>query len=82
MSDVKEKLLENVYEHLDMPSFFNDVLDEILEPALDKIVNDTANPFDNILKNAIYPNLAVKLKEAAKDQWDELMVKNEATLAK
>lgn len=66
------KLLENVKEHLDVPAFVGDLMDEILEPALEKVVSDTGNPFDDILKDAVYPVLSDELKKLIAEKWAEL----------
>lgn len=71
MSVVKH-LVENVHEHIDIPAFFNDMLDEALEPALQKIVEDSSNTIDNIVKGALYPLLAAELKRIVKENWDKL----------
>lgn len=62
------------YENINVPGIFDDVLDEILEPALDKLVKGTETPLDDVLKAAIYPTLAAALKVESKKLWDKLMV--------
>jgi hypothetical protein len=48
-----------------------DLLDKVLEAALDKLVADTANPVDNMLKDALYP----VIKKELITQLDALMAK-------
>jgi len=70
--DIKDKLLDNLHKHMDVPGFLGAVMDDILEPALEKIVNDTSNPFDNILKDAVYPPLEAEIKKRLKEIWDDI----------
>lgn len=39
------------------------IIDEVLEPALDKMVADSSNPYDDMAKQALYPVLEQKVKE-------------------
>jgi hypothetical protein len=48
-----------------------DLLDKVLEAALDKLVADTANPVDNMLKDALYP----VIKKELITQLDAFMAK-------
>jgi len=73
MSEVGDKVKKAVYEKLDVPGLMGEMLDEVLGPALDKVVKSTSNPFDDILKAAVYPELSNQLKNLFKDKWDELM---------
>ncbi len=66
---MKQKMLEIVESRVDMPGVVADLLDEILEPALDDLVKDTDTPLDDVAKNALYPALAPVLKEKAKEYW-------------
>lgn len=66
-------LLDSVKVNVNVPGLFNDILDKVLDPALQKLVDDTANPLDNILKAAIAPALESLLKGLAKTEWDKLV---------
>ena len=67
--DVLKKMLK---ERIDLAGIVVDVLDELLEPALQRVVEDTSNPFDDMLKATIYPVLSEKLKELAAEKLADL----------
>lgn len=74
MEDAQKKaLLESVAKNVNAPGLVTDLLKQILEPALAKIVADTSNPFDDMLKNAIYPTLEAELIKLADEQWKKLL---------
>lgn len=66
-------LLDSVKTNVNFPALFNDVLDKVLDPALQKLVDDTSNPFDNIIKAAVAPALESLLKGLVKTEWDKLL---------
>jgi len=73
MADISEQIKALLYANVDGPGLLNDLLDTILEPALDKIVKDSANQIDDVVKAALYPLLEAELKKLAKDGWDKLL---------
>ena len=77
MSKTKDLILGNLHEHLNIPGLVQDMLDEVLEPALKKVVADTSNPFDDVLLGAIYPVLEKELNELVQKYWDELVSNDE-----
>lgn len=68
----KQKLIELAIKHLNVPGLLVDVIDEVLEPALDKIVADSENPYDDMAKAALYPVLEKALKDIIAEKWAEL----------
>ena len=68
----KAKALELVVKHLNVPGLLSDVVDEILEPALDKMVADSSNPYDDMAKAALYPVLETELKSKVAELWAKL----------
>lgn len=69
----REKLLALVKKNINLAGVFADLLDELLEPALKKVVEDTSNPFDDMLMASVYPILEKELKELAAKKIDELL---------
>lgn len=59
----KDQLIELLKKNLNIGGLVADVLDDVLEPALKKVVADTSNPFDDVLMASVYPVLEEKLKE-------------------
>jgi hypothetical protein len=53
----------------------NAVIDEILEPALQKVVADSSNKFDDLMLASIYPGLEAEVKSMAGKKIDELVAK-------
>ena len=47
--------------------------DEVLEPALDEIVQDSKNPFDNMAKAALYQPLEDVIKKKIDEAVDKLI---------
>ena len=69
----KDKLLEIVKKRIDASGIFVDLLDELLEPALKKVVADTSNPLDDVLMQSIYPVLEQVIKDLADEKLKELL---------
>ena len=72
--DVLPKVKESVKARLDMPGFMDDMIDDVLDKVLDEVVKDTSNPFDDMLKAALYPTVAQLLKKYSREYWEKLLV--------
>jgi hypothetical protein len=59
MDIVKEVLLPNV----NIEGIVASILVKVLDPALQKVVDSSTNPFDNMLKAAVLPELEAAIKE-------------------
>lgn len=59
-----------------LPKIFGEVLDEVLEPALQKLVASTETPLDDVLMAAIYPPLEKELKALATKLWEDLLAED------
>lgn len=68
----KEQLLEIAKKRIDVPNLIFDLIDQIVEPALDRIVKSTETPIDDALKAAIYPLLRRAIEEEIKELWQKL----------
>lgn len=51
------------------------IIDQVIEPALDKLVADTKTQFDDIAKASVYPGLEAKAKEVIDEKIEELKAK-------
>lgn len=60
---MKEKILKIVKQNVNLGGLAADILDEALEPALQKVVADTSNPLDDALMTALYPSIEKMIKE-------------------
>ena len=68
-----EKVKASVLKNLDVPAVVADMMDDILEPALKKIVKDSSNALDDVLMAAIYPTLENEVKAMAVKYWEVLL---------
>lgn len=68
----KEQLLKLVEANLDMPGLVADVLDQVAKPALEKVVADSENKFDDMALAALYPSLVPVIKEEIGKLWDKV----------
>jgi len=71
--EMKEKLKEIAVKNFNVVGFGSDLLDLILEPALEKMVSDSANPYDDVAKDALYPVLAPLLKKVLEEKVAEAL---------
>lgn len=62
-----------VYEELNVPGLIKRSLDELLEPALQKVVDDSSNPLDNVAKEALYPVLSKELNALVEKEYKKLL---------
>lgn len=69
---MKKKMLKILKDNVNLGGLAADVLDEALEPALQKVVDDSANPLDNALMSAFYPSLETFLKEEVEKAVNKL----------
>ena len=70
--DEKQKVLEILEDTLNVPLFFERVLKEVGEPALDKLVADSSNPYDDMVKAALWPSLEPLLIDQVKKLFDKV----------
>ena len=71
--DVGQLLLDSVKKNVNVPGLANDLLDNILEPALKNIVAQSKSPLDDVLMAALYPVLEAELKRLAAEYWGKLL---------
>ena len=69
----KEQLIKLVAKHVNVPGLVKDVLDEVVETALDKVVADSANPYDDMIKATLYPVLEAEVNNLVTKKWAELI---------
>ena len=67
-----KKVLGIVHKNVNVPGLASDMLKEVLDPALQKVVDDTTNPFDNIAKAAVMPLIQKAVDEALAKYWETL----------
>jgi len=67
------KLKKVLVKNINLGGLAKDSIDEILEPALLEVVNDTANPFDNMMMDSMYQRLEDALKEKIDAYYAKLL---------
>lgn len=65
----KELLLALLKKHVNAPGLINDIIDEVVEKAIDKFIADSSNPYDDMLKAAIWPVIEKEVKEKLAELW-------------
>lgn len=69
----REKLLEIVKKNINLKGIVGDLMLELLEPALDRVVEKSDNPFDNMAKAALYPIFEAEIKKLLEEKIDEIL---------
>ena len=69
----KATLLRLVKNNVNLGGLVADTLDEVLEPALKKVVERTDNAFDDMLFTAVYPILEKELNEEVEKLVNKLL---------
>lgn len=65
----KELLLALLKKHVNAPGLINEIIDEVVEKAIDKFIADTSNPYDDMLKAALWPVIEKEVKEKLTEVW-------------
>jgi len=76
----KDLMLEIAVKRIDVPGMVKDIMDSVLEPALDKFVADTDNKYDDMLKAALLPMLKLTVQEEVEKAWAKLMAPSTAAV--
>jgi hypothetical protein len=64
----KEELIKLLLKRFDIEGLVSeDLIDGLLKSALDKMVAESSNPYDDMAIAALYPHLAKAAKEAVKE---------------
>jgi hypothetical protein len=66
--DLAKVIVDSVEVKIDLKKIVDGVIDDVVEKALDEVVKDTANPWDDSAKATLWPLLEPKLKELAEQQ--------------
>jgi hypothetical protein len=65
----KEMLLALLKKHVNAPALINDIIDQVVEKAIDDFIKDTTNPYDDMLKAALWPVIEKEVKEKLAELW-------------
>lgn len=67
---MKRKVLELIVKHFNIKGFMSEMVADVLDEALEKMVQDSANPYDNVAKASLYPVVEEKLLEVINEKLD------------
>lgn len=70
---VGDAILVAVHANMNVPGLVGVIVDGVLKDQLQKIVDDTSTPFDNVLMDALYPTLSAAVKVEVQKLWDGLI---------
>lgn len=70
--DTKQELLKLVEKHLDVPALVSEALAQVAKPALEEIVADSSNSFDDVALAALYPALVPVVEAQLRKLWDKV----------
>ena len=72
---MKEKILKLILDSVDFDKLSIGLIDNILDEALQKVVDNSKNPFDNAAKAYLYPLLSEEVKKLISKEIEELKEK-------
>lgn len=75
MLDFLAILKGSVKIKISIKPILNGVIDQVLQPALEKAVDDTSNKFDDLILAQIYPGVEAQVKASVGKKVDELVLK-------
>jgi len=67
---MKNKLLKLVVKYFNLKGFISDIITEVVDEALDKVVQGTKNPMDDMAKAALWPILEDEAKKIIEEKLD------------
>jgi hypothetical protein len=65
---MKTKIFKLIVKYFNLKQFLKDMVNEVLDEALEKVVQSTATPFDNAAKAALYPEVEKALGEIIEEK--------------
>ena len=67
---MKNAVLKLIVKHFNIKGFMSEMVADVLDEALEKMVQDSKNPYDNVAKASLYPVVEEKLLEVIEDKLD------------
>lgn len=68
--ELKDKALSLLVDSIDLQKLAKGLITDVIEDALQELVDDTTNPYDNMVKASLYPLLEEKILEAIDKKLD------------
>ena len=70
---MKEQLLKALLDNINLEGMAFDIIDNVLEDALKRVVADSENTLDDMLMASIYPILEKEMKSLISEKLDGLL---------
>jgi len=67
---MKNKVLALVVKYFNIKGFMSEMISEVIDEALDKVVADSANPYDNMAKASLWPLLEKEALKVVEEKMD------------
>ena len=67
---MKEKILKLIVKYLNVKGLLTELVTEVVDEALDKVVADSSNPYDNMAKAAMWPVMEAELAKQIEEKVD------------
>lgn len=71
---MKNKLLKLVVKYFNIKGFMSEMVTEVMDEALTKVVADTANPYDDMAKASLWPLLEKEAVKVIEEKMDLVKV--------
>lgn len=68
--NIGKQALKVLVKSIDLKGLANGLIDDVLEVALDKVVEATSTPFDDAAKAALWPILEGEVKKLIEEHLD------------
>jgi hypothetical protein len=67
-----KKLAKIALDSIDLEKLSFAIIDEVIEEAIDKVVKDSANPYDDTIKSLLWPLIEKEVKSILSKKIKEL----------
>ena len=67
---MKNRILKMVVKYFNIKGFMSEMVTEIADEALEKVVQGSINPMDNMVKAALWPVLEEEIQKLIEEKLD------------
>lgn len=68
---MKDQLREIALKNINVKGMALDILDDIIEEALQRVVDNTSNPYDNMIKDLLWPLVRAELARVLDEKFPQ-----------
>jgi hypothetical protein len=69
--DIKEKMKNILLANVNVSGVALGVLDDIIEEALQRVVDNTSNPYDNMIKDMLWPLVRAEIARLLDEKFSQ-----------